>query len=196
MELVTVAMDALNFIQPFHFWTMSCAPPGPKTMYRHPQNGRTLPSCFRNPSSQTPSYYFGCVALTKIFRPFYHALHPSSSQDDVLSSANRTHITLQLPEPFHLAMDLPGFETTYRRPLNVLSTCWPVFPTVLQCPASLLAPRRRIVFRKNACTPPSSFRKPSTWPWASQASRRRIAVRSTPSLRVGRVRMLDGIGHG
>lgn len=48
----------------------------------------------------------------------------------------------------HHAIRMPSLRTTYRCPLNALSTCWRVFPTVAQCPAPILARSRRLVFRR------------------------------------------------
>ncbi|KIJ90365.1 hypothetical protein K443DRAFT_15298 [Laccaria amethystina LaAM-08-1] len=71
------------------------------------------------------------------FHLLHHfALKPSSLKDDVSPFANHLHTssiffdrpkmpctTLQLPEPFYFTMGFPGFDTTYRRPLNALSIC-------------------------------------------------------------------------
>ena len=84
----------------------------------------------------------------QVFQPFHNVIHPSWPQDDVSSSANRSHAIPQPPESFHLTIGLPGFDTTLRHPLNALPTCWQVFLIVPQRPAPLLAPRRRLVFRK------------------------------------------------
>ena len=65
-------------------------------------------------------------------------------------------------------MGLPSFETTYRRPLNALLTCRQVFPTVPPCPASLLTPRRRIVFHRSIPRHPTA---PRTLPPRHRSSR-------------------------
>ena len=63
---------------------------------------------------------------------------------------------------------------------------------------SCIPPGPKTTYRlpQNGHTPFPSLQSPSTWPWVSQASRRRIAIHSTPSLCVGRVRISHGIGYG
>lgn len=100
--------------------TMPCAPLGPKTRYRHLQNGGTPSSSFGNPSSKSPfTSPRMCHARQRLF---HDVLNTSWPQDDVSSSAKRSYVSLHLWEPLHLAIGLPGFETTYRHPLNALST--------------------------------------------------------------------------
>ena len=97
---------------------------------------------------KTPVYRYGCAKL-------FHQTFPTSSQcpaplqapNDLLSSAKRTHVTLELPKPS---------STT---PSHQPQMCHApqVFPTVLRCPAPSQAPRRRIVVRKTVIRhPPAS----------------------------------------
>ncbi|KIJ89401.1 hypothetical protein K443DRAFT_16167 [Laccaria amethystina LaAM-08-1] len=65
--------------------------------------------------------------------PFANHLYTSSSFFDrpkmpctstgPKTTYRRLKSTLQLPEAFQFAMGLLGFDTTYRRPLNAVSTC-------------------------------------------------------------------------
>ena len=140
----------LHLLEPFH---LIMGLPGFETTYHRPLNA------LRHAG--------------KCFQLFHNVLHPSWAQDDVSSSANRSHITLQLLEPFDLAMSLPSFETTFRYPLNALSMCWQIFQPF----HNVLHPSWPQDNVSSSANWSHSFQTASTSPWVSEASRRRIAVR-------------------
>ncbi|KIJ92265.1 hypothetical protein K443DRAFT_13733 [Laccaria amethystina LaAM-08-1] len=92
-------------------------------MYQRPPNGaRRLHHVALKPSSHEDDVSSSANHLQtvlKFFRPSQNALHLYSPK----TMYRRLRTTLQLPEPFQFAMALPGFDTTYRRPLNAVSTC-------------------------------------------------------------------------
>ena len=168
-------MSGLNspFNLPQRMHTILC-PSRPRTTYRHPQNERTPPSTFQN----LPANGWLC-----------HAPHVFPT---VPTSVLGLKTTYRLPKlvlrhapasgtlpPRHGSANLrDDVSQSAKRPLFVLASL---------SNRSRIPPGPKTIHRlpQHGRAPSFSFRDPSTSPWVSEASRRRIPVRSTPSRRAG-----------